>query len=76
MLPHELYGKFSSKADFIKYFRDNLQLYLPPDYMMSVLVNPDKFCLQEQGLPQGGADRGEGPDGPRQGEQDQHAALR
>jgi hypothetical protein len=34
MLPHELYGKFSSKADFIKFFRDNLQLYLPPDYMM------------------------------------------
>ena len=34
MLPHELYGKFSAKSDFVKYFRDNLQLYIPPDYMM------------------------------------------
>ena len=34
MMPNELFGKFSSKNDFIKYFRDNLQLYLPPEYMM------------------------------------------
>ena len=34
MLPHELFGKFSAKSDFIKYFRDSLQLYLPPEYMM------------------------------------------
>ena len=34
MMPNELFGKFSSKSDFIRYFRDNLQLYLPPEYMM------------------------------------------
>ncbi len=34
MLPNELFGKFSAKSDFIKHFRDNLQLYLPPEYMM------------------------------------------
>ena len=34
MMPTELFGKFSAKSDFIKYFRDSLQLYLPPEYMM------------------------------------------
>ena len=34
MMPNELFGKFSAKSDFIKHFRDNLQLYLPPEYMM------------------------------------------
>ena len=33
LFPHELYGKFSAKSDFIKYFREQLQLYLPPDHM-------------------------------------------
>ena len=32
-LPHELAGRFSSKADFVRYFRENMQLYLPPDSM-------------------------------------------
>ena len=34
MMPNELFGKFSAKSDFIKYFRDSLQLYMPPEYMM------------------------------------------
>ena len=34
MMPSELFGRFSAKSDFIKYFRDSLQLYLPPEYMM------------------------------------------
>lgn len=47
-MPQELFGRFSSKADFIRYFRDNsklvllvitnfcaVQLYLPPDYMLN-----------------------------------------
>jgi hypothetical protein len=34
IMPNELFGKFSAKSDFIKYFRDSLQLYLPPEYMM------------------------------------------
>ena len=33
LVPHELYGKFSAKSDFIKYFKEQLQLYLPPEYM-------------------------------------------
>ena len=33
MVPHELYGRFSAKSDFIKYFKEQLQLYLPPEYM-------------------------------------------
>ena len=33
LIPHELYGKFSAKSDFIKYFKEQLQLYLPPEYM-------------------------------------------
>ena len=36
MMPTELFGKFSAKSDFIKYFRDSFQLYLPPEYMMYV----------------------------------------
>ena len=34
--PHavnELIGRFKSKEDFLKYFKENLQLYTPPDYM-------------------------------------------
>jgi hypothetical protein len=27
----ELIGKFRSKSDFIKFFRDSLQLYVPPE---------------------------------------------
>ena len=34
IMPNELFGKFSAKSDFIKYFREILQLYLPPEYMM------------------------------------------
>ena len=34
MLPNELFGKFSAKSDFIKYFKEALQLYCPPEYMM------------------------------------------
>ena len=33
MLPHELASKFRSKSDFMKYFKEMLQLYTPPDYM-------------------------------------------
>lgn len=33
MLPQELFGRFSSKQDFVKYFREALQLYLPPLHM-------------------------------------------
>ena len=33
--PQELFGRFSSKSDFVKYFKECLQLYLPPDYMMN-----------------------------------------
>ena len=33
MMPHELFGRFSSKSDFIRYFKEQLQLYLPPEYM-------------------------------------------
>jgi len=35
IMPQELSGKFKSKSDFIKYFKDCLQLYLPPDYMIT-----------------------------------------
>ena len=35
IMPHELYGKFSSKADFLKYFKEQLQLYIPPEYMIN-----------------------------------------
>ena len=34
MMPNELFGKFSAKSDFIRYFREILQLYVPPEYMM------------------------------------------
>jgi hypothetical protein len=30
-MPNELLGRFSSKADFIRYFKEQLQLYVPPD---------------------------------------------
>ena len=44
MMPNELFGKFSAKSDFIKYFRDSLQLYLPPEYMMYV-ARQFNFCI-------------------------------
>ena len=31
----DLIGKFRSKKDFIKYFTENLQLYVPPEKMMN-----------------------------------------
>ena len=34
IMPNELFGKFSAKSDFVKYFKEALQLYCPPDYMM------------------------------------------
>lgn len=33
LMPHDLFGRFSAKSDFIKYFSESLQLYLPPEYM-------------------------------------------
>ena len=30
---HELMGRFSSKSDFVRYFKEQLQLYVPPDTM-------------------------------------------
>ena len=30
VLAHELSNRFKSKADFMKYFKECLQLYLPP----------------------------------------------
>ena len=35
VMAHELAGKFKSKSDFMKYFKECLQLYLPPDYMIT-----------------------------------------
>ena len=35
VMTHELSGKFKAKSDFIKYFKECLQLYLPPAYMMT-----------------------------------------
>ena len=42
----ELIGKFRSKRDFIKYFSENLQLYMPPENM----INKDfiKRVLQDE----------------------------
>ena len=37
VMTSELVGKFRSKADFIKYFKENLQLYVPPE----VYINKD-----------------------------------
>ena len=31
----ELVGKFRSKTDFIKYFSESLQLYVPPNKMVN-----------------------------------------
>ena len=31
----DLIGKFRSKKDFIKYFTENLQLYVPPEKMIN-----------------------------------------
>jgi hypothetical protein len=33
--PQELFGRFSSKADFLRYFKEQMQLYVPPDHMVS-----------------------------------------
>ena len=45
VMTQELMGKFRSKADFIKYFSEGLQLYVPPEKM----VNKDfiKMVLTE-----------------------------
>ena len=44
-MPSELIGKFRSKQDFIKYFKESLQLYVPPEKM----INKDfiKMVLRE-----------------------------
>ena len=35
VMAHELSNKFKGKADFMKYFKECLQLYLPPNYMVT-----------------------------------------
>ena len=35
VITSDLIGKFRSKKDFIKYFTENLQLYVPPEKMMN-----------------------------------------
>ncbi len=35
VMAHELSGKFKAKGDFMKYFKECLQLYLPPEYMIT-----------------------------------------
>ena len=35
VMASELVGKFKSKSDFLKYFKECLQLYLPPEYMIT-----------------------------------------
>ena len=35
VMAHELSSRFKSKADFIKYFKECLQLYVPPEYMIT-----------------------------------------
>ena len=35
VMTHELMGKFSSKHDFVKYFKESLQLYVPSDQMLN-----------------------------------------
>ena len=37
VMTHELIGKYRSKADFLKFFKENLQLYVPPQ----VYINKD-----------------------------------
>jgi hypothetical protein len=34
-MTQELFGRFRAKSDFIKYFNDCLQLYLPPNHMIN-----------------------------------------
>ena len=33
VLPQQYMGRFSAKSDFVKYFKEALQLYVPPDHM-------------------------------------------
>ena len=35
VMTHELIGKFRSKSDFVKYFSESLQLYVPPNKMLN-----------------------------------------
>ena len=35
VMAHELSSKFKAKSDFTKYFKECLQLYLPPEYMVT-----------------------------------------
>ena len=35
VMTSELIGKFRSKKDFLKYFSENLQLYVPPEKMIN-----------------------------------------
>ena len=46
VMTQQLMGKFRSKSDFMKYFSELLQLYVPPEKM----VNKDfiKMVLTEQ----------------------------
>ena len=48
---NELLGKFRSKRDFVKYFSENLQLYMPPEKMVNKdflkqVLREDKKLLQ------------------------------
>ena len=54
VMTSELVGRFRSKADFIKYFSETLQLYLPPekscnkDFFKLVLTGEKKLLELKQ----------------------------
>lgn len=48
VLTSDLIGKFRSKKDFLKYFSENLQLYVPPDKMVNKDFLKRVFCEEKK----------------------------
>ena len=48
-MPHELSGKFRAKEDFVKYFKEVRQYYVPKDTM----YNKDFLKLVLEGMAKG-----------------------
>ena len=75
-MPHELFGRFSSKSDFIRYFRDNCKCTTTASPLVRSATVPASRVHDEQRLPQRSLQRREATATAQRSQPSQRASLR
>ena len=75
-MTHELFGRFSSKSDFIRYFRDNCKCTTTTSPLLCSATVPASRVHDEQRLPQRGLQRREATATAQRSQPHQRASLR